>query len=214
VSQVCDVLEHIHGQEIVHRDLKGENTILLGRSGVDVRVIDFGLAKTPDMPGQVKLTMPGQAIGSPEYMSPEQILSSGEVDVQADLWAVGVLAYVALSLEFPFKSSNLVELLQQLQSASFTPASQLHPGLGPEVDAWFARAFHLEKLRRFQSAKEMADGWSQAAAGSAAEPIAPAAPVLAPVTLAPAAGGSGRVVAVAAIAALLLLVAVALILSL
>ncbi|HZO13173.1 MAG TPA: serine/threonine-protein kinase [Polyangiaceae bacterium] len=171
VEQLCDALHHIHEAGIVHRDLKGENTFLAKSTGIDVKVIDFGLAKTPDAPGRVQLTMPGQQLGSPEYMSPEQIMSSGEVDEQADLWAVAVLAYVALTLKFPFESKNLVELLSIIKVGSFPPVSKLRPELRPHIDVWFARAFHLEKSQRFVSAREMANEWRYAAGVSKFRPM-------------------------------------------
>jgi serine/threonine-protein kinase len=176
VGQTCDALDHLHSRGVVHRDLKGENTFLIGTTDgtVLVKIIDFGLATTPDsttfakqVGGGVpswgrKLTKPGEALGSPEYMSPEQIMSSGDVDEQADLWAVAVLAYVSLTLRFPFQSERLPELLGAIMGAKYPPPSGLVPGLPPLVDEWFRRAFHLQKAARFGSAREMAAAWRKA----------------------------------------------------
>jgi serine/threonine protein kinase len=178
VTQTCDALDHVHGRGIVHRDLKGENTYLVGKSdNVLVKIIDFGLATSAERTAKAKaegsgvpswgrkLTKPGEALGSPEYMSPEQILSSGDVDEHADLWAVAVLAYVALTLQFPFQSENLGQLLSTIMAAQYTPPSEVTPSVPAALDAWFARAFDLKKEKRFQSAREMADAWRRAVAG-------------------------------------------------
>jgi eukaryotic-like serine/threonine-protein kinase len=175
VGQTCDALDHLHGRGIVHRDLKGENTFLIGTNDgtVLVKIIDFGLATTPDSTSFAKqqggapswgrkLTKPGEALGSPEYMSPEQIMSSGDVDEQADLWAVAVLAYVSLTLRFPFQSERLPELLAAIMGAKYPPPSSLVGGLPPLVDEWFLQAFNLKKDARFHSAREMAAAWRKA----------------------------------------------------
>lgn len=176
VTQTCDALDHIHGRGVVHRDLKGENTYLIGKSdNVLVKIIDFGLATTPERTSASKregsegvpswgrkLTKPGEALGSPEYMSPEQILSSGDVDEQADLWAVGVLAYVSLTMQFPFQSENLAQLLSAIMAATYTPASEVDPEIPPALDTWFAKAFSLSKSDRFASAREMKNAWRKA----------------------------------------------------
>jgi serine/threonine protein kinase len=77
LAQLASALDPIHSQGIVHRDLKGENTMLVGAPDqLFVKLIDFGCARTPDMTGHPKLTAPGMLVGSAEYMSPEQILSA------------------------------------------------------------------------------------------------------------------------------------------
>lgn len=172
VNQACDGLDHVHGRGIVHRDLKGENTYLVGKSdNVLVKIIDFGLATSAERTAKAKaegsgvpswgrkLTKPGEALGSPEYMSPEQILSSGDVDEHADLWAVAVLAYVALTLQFPFQSENLGQLLSTIMAARYTPPSEVSGDVPKALDAWFEKAFDLKKENRYQSAREMAAAW-------------------------------------------------------
>ncbi len=174
VTQTCDALDHVHARGFVHRDLKGENTYLIGKTdNVLVKIIDFGLATSAERTVKAKaegsgvpswgrkLTKPGEALGSPEYMSPEQILSSDDVDEHADLWAVGVLAYVTLTLQFPFQSENLGQLLSTIMAASYTPPSEVAE-TPASLDPWFARAFNLSKQARFQSAREMADAWRRA----------------------------------------------------
>jgi tRNA A-37 threonylcarbamoyl transferase component Bud32 len=111
VPQICDALQFAHDQGIVHRDIKPEN-ILLDRRG-RVKVADFGLAKIigtegePDGAGKIKgaatTTEAGKIMGTPQYMSPEQIQAPGEVDHRADIYALGVVFYQMLTGELPGK---------------------------------------------------------------------------------------------------------------
>jgi len=198
LGQVATALEAVHSQGIVHRDLKAENIFLIGEQDqLCGKLIDFGLAKTPDMPGRPKLTAPGMLVGSPEYMSPEQIVASMDVDLQADLWAVGVIAYVCATLALPFSGESLAKVFGDIRGGSFSPPSQLRTDLPRELDAWFARAFAVDRTARFGSAREMAEAWRQACGLDE-----------------PSASGSSHVVLISIVAsALLLLVGVALALS-
>ena len=111
VPQICDALQFAHDQGIVHRDIKPEN-ILLDRRG-RVKVADFGLAKIAGgddeaapgpAAGAASLTGAGKVMGTPNYMSPEQIECPGEVDHRADIYALGVVFYQMLTGELPGKS--------------------------------------------------------------------------------------------------------------
>jgi serine/threonine protein kinase len=112
VPQICDALQFAHDQGIVHRDIKPEN-ILLDRRG-RVKVADFGLAKLigseiekttgESVIGSPTLTESGKIMGTPQYMSPEQIAAPGEVDHRADIYALGVVFYQMLTGELPGKT--------------------------------------------------------------------------------------------------------------
>ncbi len=163
LAQSADALEAMHAQRIVHRDLKCENVYLTGDADqICVKLIDFGLAKTPEQPGLPQLTVAGAVIGTAEYMSPEQIVSAKDVDHRADLWALGVLAYVATTLSLPFRGDKLSEVFGAIRSSRFTPASRLRADLPEGIDAWFARAFHADRAQRFAGAGEMAAAWAAA----------------------------------------------------
>jgi len=111
VPQICDALQFAHDQGIVHRDIKPEN-ILLDRRG-RVKVADFGLAKIiggaiEPVPGASRtgaslLTETGKILGTPQYMSPEQIAHPADVDHRADIYALGVVFYQMLTGELPGK---------------------------------------------------------------------------------------------------------------
>ena len=165
ITQLGGALEAIHGQGIVHRDLKGEHILLTGpREGMDVKIIDFGLAKAPGISQEVQaqLTSPGSTLGSVEYMSPEQVMDSAAVDEQADLWALAVMTYIALTQEFPFKGETLRALLDAIVEGKFTPPSKLRSGVPVTVDAFFVRAFDVEMAERFPSARAMVDAFYDA----------------------------------------------------
>ena len=163
VSQIAAGLEHFHGQNIIHRDMKGENIFLLGAGQQTlVKILDFGLAKPPGAPGEKKLTTAGTMIGTAEYMSPEQIISAKDVDQRADLWAYAVLVYITLCAALPFQGDRIPELFMAIRTAQFTPPTQLRDGLPETVDAFFAKCFDLNVHNRYQTAGEMNEAWQRA----------------------------------------------------
>ena len=117
-------LEEIHAREIVHRDLKPPN-VLIGRDG-EVKIADFGIAFDSSAPA---LTMTGHAIGSPPYMSPEQM--QGEtVDSRTDLFSLGVILYEMITGDVPFAAhdpENGIGLLQRVKKGRYTPLGKASP---------------------------------------------------------------------------------------
>ncbi|MBI4954020.1 MAG: serine/threonine protein kinase, partial [Myxococcales bacterium] len=171
--QIAEALEPVHAQNMVHRDLKGENIFLIDPpERLHVKVLDFGLAKAATAPGKAKLTAAGTMLGSAEFMSPEQIISAMSVDRKADLWAVAALAYMALTLALPFSGDKLSMVLTAIRSGIFTLPTELRRDLPPAVDQWFRKAFHLDARRRFESAHQMSDAWQHAIGRGTAESAA------------------------------------------
>ena len=164
VHQVASVLERAHADGIVHRDIKPANVFLVGSENETfVKVLDFGIAKRTERRTGEALTATGVMVGTPEYMSPEQVLSARDVDHRADLWALAVLAYEALSGVRPFEGETVGALCVSIARAKFLPPSQMVAGLPPELDGWFARAFDKQRSARFQSAPELAEAFERAA---------------------------------------------------
>jgi eukaryotic-like serine/threonine-protein kinase len=153
LNQIARALAAAHAAGITHRDLKPANLFLARGEGTEVvKVLDFGLARwdgaTPSAE-QSRLVM-----GTPRYMSPEQMRGESQVDHRADLWSLGVVLYRALTGRFPFSADKLGELTHGHVPAE--PAASLVPELGQGLDTFFARALDAEPSRRFQSVRELA----------------------------------------------------------
>jgi serine/threonine protein kinase len=97
----------------------------------------------------------GIVLGTPGYMSPEQLRSAKDADPRADLWALGVVAYVALTGKLPFAGETYAETCIAVHDGVYDLPSQLRPGLPRRLDAWFVKAFHPDAIARFQTAREL-----------------------------------------------------------
>jgi eukaryotic-like serine/threonine-protein kinase len=172
LAQTARALDRTHQAGIVHRDIKPDNLFLIDAGGDDifVKVLDFGVAKQTKAHTQSVVTMTGTMIGTPAYMSPEQILNGKDVDHRSDLWSLGVVAYHALVGEPPFDGETLGALCVAIAAGKYPPASQLRPELPDSIDAWFERALALEPSARFDTVKEMALAFDEAARGLAPPP--------------------------------------------
>jgi serine/threonine protein kinase len=157
VRQVVSALGAAHGKGIVHRDVKPENVFLLRRGEQDVvKVVDFGVSKAvrsrEDGAELLRLTRTGMVLGTPLYMSPEQARGGEDVDVRADIWAVGVMMYECLTGEVPFRANNYLGVISQVLTQEIQPPSRLRPELGipPAVEAVVMRAMAKDREDRYQ----------------------------------------------------------------
>jgi serine/threonine-protein kinase len=157
LGQACKGLTLAHEAAIVHRDLKPAN-IFIARDGHDeiVKVLDFGIAKAPTAAVSSDSTRTGSLLGSPNYMSPEQIIDSKLVDWRSDIWALGVIAFECLTGREPFQGAEVGGVLVGVCHGAIPIPSQLAPHLGPEVDRFFQRALARPKEQRFQTALDFA----------------------------------------------------------
>ncbi|WP_437580799.1 protein kinase domain-containing protein [Sorangium sp. So ce887] len=184
LCQIGEALSVAHGLGIVHRDIKPSNILLRnGRDGrLRAKVADFGIAKwirqdlAADFPRQ---TAEGVVLGTPAYLSPEHTCD-GHADPQLDMWALAVVAHVALTGQQPFAGRNIADVLASILSSGRPPLSTLSPGAPPQLESWFARAFALDPAERFPSIKPMIASFV-AAVGAPDAPgtLALAAPALA-----------------------------------
>ncbi len=158
VSQVAEVLATAHGMGVVHRDIKPDNIFLI-KTGYEIfaKVLDFGVAKQTQLPDQHAMTTTGAMVGTPFYMSPELIQSAKTADGRADIWALGVVAYEAITGRVPFLGETLGSLCIAIATTDFVPPSQKRAGLPKALDQWFARVFARDPAYRFESAKALAE---------------------------------------------------------
>ncbi len=156
LTQVARGLSRSHAAEVVHRDIKPGNIFLQDQDGeLLVKILDFGIAKRiGDVEHQV--TMTGQIIGTPHYVSPEQIQRPRDADPQNDLWSLAVVAYRCLTSELPFEGESVGAVAIAIDRAAYMPVTQREPHLPKMLDVWFGRAFSRSIAGRFGSAKEMA----------------------------------------------------------
>jgi len=167
-----------HAQGVVHRDLKPGNVFLArGEGGTfSVKLLDFGIAKVMDAAGGMgNKTRTGALLGTPAYMSPEQVKSAKDVDARADLWSTGVMFYEMLTGRVAFPAPTEYARLAAVLSATPELVTSVDPELAPAA-AFLERALQKDRDRRFQTAGEMS---------AALDDFAPEPPTLAPVRLAP-----------------------------
>lgn len=159
LEQVGRALGKAHAAGIVHRDMKPANIFIARELDQEVvKVLDFGVAKSRAFQGgQSLVTTPGTVLGTPCYMSPEQIRASGELDHHADLWGLAVIACECLTGRKPFVGKGFLEVALAVLEESKRPVpSQLGPSPAG-FDVWFARATHPNQKRRFPSVREALD---------------------------------------------------------
>lgn len=150
---VCAAVAHAHADGIVHRDLKPANIFLSRtRSGEVVpKLLDFGVSKSIDISGAHALTASAGFIGTPNYMSPEQIRKSRDVDALSDQYALGVILYECATGRLPFESDSLFDLMWRIQAGQFVPPTQAMPGLDPTLEQIILRAMACNALDRHAS---------------------------------------------------------------
>jgi len=163
VGQMASALAKAHKLGIVHRDIKPENVFLCpSDDGLFVKLLDFGIAKHSGSPKKSGATLPGMVIGTAEYMSREQVVSSADVDHQADLWALAVVAYEVLAGDVPFTGETVGGIWASIVRGRFLPPSTLRKECSQRADGLFTRAFAFDKAERFPSARELAAAYREA----------------------------------------------------
>jgi serine/threonine protein kinase len=150
--EILVALDYMHGQGVVHRDLKPENVMLDGQDRI--KIIDFGIAACS---GSRRLTFGklSQVMGSPDYISPEQVKSK-RGDARSDLYAVGVILYEMLTGETPFHGVNPFAVMNARLLESPKPPSETNPNISRELDAIVLRALERDPNQRYASAQEFA----------------------------------------------------------
>ena len=160
--QLCHGLQHAHDQGVMHRDLKPENIMLVPDvDGERAVVMDFGLAKERIVGSELnRLTATGIVLGTPEFMSPEQIRGKS-IDHRSDIYALGVLAFELLSGELPYAGANAQETMLNHLTGKPRKISSVVSGIPPALEQAIDRALKLEPKDRFGSMTEFAEALSR-----------------------------------------------------
>ncbi len=157
VLQACDAISEVHAEGFVHRDIKPGNLFLTRRPNGRpcVKVLDFGIAKhleseDPD------LTLTGVMLGSPRYMSPEQMRRTRTADARSDVWSMAVVLFKLITNTLPFRGESVPEVISSVLFDEPVPMASLRPGLPIDLDPFFGVALAKDPDRRFQTIDDLA----------------------------------------------------------
>ncbi|MDB4936056.1 MAG: hypothetical protein JWP87_3028 [Labilithrix sp.] len=163
VAQVAKALGKAHASGLLHRDIKPDNIFLCQSEAEDelfVKLLDFGIAKTHAADGEAAIdsqTKTGQVVGTPFYMSPEQVTAQKVIDLRSDLWSLGIVAFEALTGRRPFDGPSFGALAVKIATGEMPKPSEANPAVPEAVDTWFAQACARDPSARFATARELAD---------------------------------------------------------
>jgi len=158
--QACEAIAEAHALGIVHRDLKPANLFVTRR--VDgspcIKVLDFGISKltVPGATPEFSMTKTSTVMGSPLYMSPEQMSSSRNVDMRTDIWALGVILYESLTGRVPFEAETMPQLCGMILQDPPRPIHELRPDLPPALQQAVLRCLEKSRDRRWSNVADLA----------------------------------------------------------
>jgi serine/threonine protein kinase len=154
---VVSAVAMVHEAGVVHRDLKPENLFLtVPRPGLlHPKLLDFGIARTAEGERGPSLTRSHAILGTPYFMSPEQIERSRDVDARSDQWALGVILYQSLTGALPFYSDSLLAVLTRVAAGRFEPLRALVPAVPEALERAVARALSLDPADRFPTVRDL-----------------------------------------------------------
>jgi eukaryotic-like serine/threonine-protein kinase len=157
VLEACEAVAEAHSLGIVHRDLKPANLFLTRRHRREpiVKVLDFGISKSND-PASLSLTKTASMMGSPYYMSPEQMKSARDVDARSDIWAIGVILFELLSGTTPFQGETITELVVSVTQGRIPSVRDLRPEVPVGLAEVIARCLERERDDRYPDVGKLA----------------------------------------------------------
>lgn len=166
VLQACEALGHAHAAGIVHRDVKPSNFFLVPRDdgSLALKVLDFGIAK--EVEGK-RVTHTSEVFGSPEYMSPEQVRATKDVDARSDIWALGVCLYELASGRLPFEGTSVFEAGSKILFERHRALSAMVPDVPAELSSIVDQCLEKRPERRYASTRELAEALESCGTGRA-----------------------------------------------
>ena len=175
---ILNGVAHAHAQGLIHRDLKPANIMLaLEGSSLVPKVTDFGLAKLLEATPGRAATRTGSTMGTPHYMSPEQVSDSKNVDHRTDVFALGAILYELVCQQRAFGGENLLQIFSAVAQAKFIPPTQLRSDLPDRMERAILGALEPDKDKRIQTVAELRAVWTgQAEHAGGAVPTEPAGP--------------------------------------
>jgi eukaryotic-like serine/threonine-protein kinase len=160
VLQACEAVAEAHSKGIIHRDLKPANLFLtVGPDGAPlIKILDFGIAKIIDLEEEpsIKLTGTGVGMGSPQYMSPEQIRDASSVDTRTDIWSLGVTLHELITRQLPFSGTNFSALCAQIIADPPIRLRQSQPDAPAELEEIILRCLTKPPSKRITSVADLA----------------------------------------------------------
>lgn len=151
IARVAVALEYAHGKKVVHRDIKPANIMMLKDTN-DIKVTDFGIARITSS----SKTKTGVVLGTPSYMSPEQV-NGKKVDGRSDIFSLGVVMYEMLTGQKPFSSDDVTSLLYQISHETHASVREINPKIPPVVEKILDKALTKDVTKRYQTAAQMAE---------------------------------------------------------
>ena len=164
-AQMAEVLDHIHQHQMVHRDIKPEN-ILVTNDGI-VKLCDLGLAKSTTAMEQ-SLTQEGLAVGTPYFMSPEQIRGDKDVDIRADLYSLGATLYFLLTGKHPYEGKSAAETMSMHLKEGVPDPRKANPQIREDLSWAIQKLMAKERTHRYQTPAELLEDVKKVQAGTAA----------------------------------------------
>jgi serine/threonine-protein kinase len=158
VMQAIEALAEAHAVGIVHRDLKPGNLFLAQRPDGSrlLKVLDFGISKHASASGEAALTRTSSLIGSPLYMSPEQMRSARTVDARADIWSLGAILFELLTGRTPFGGETVIEACTAILNDELPSLQALRPDVSPHLEAIVRRCLEKDRANRYPSVGDLA----------------------------------------------------------
>ena len=161
VLEACEALAEAHAVGIVHRDLKPSNLFLANRAdgSAIVKVLDFGISKAATEAGMSVARLTGTAVimGSPLYMSPEQLRSSRDVDARTDVWSLGIILYELIGGVTPYPGESVTETIANIMTEEAPPLATLCRDLPPKLQGVIDRCLQKKRDERYASIVELAE---------------------------------------------------------